>query len=93
MRAITPNYNQRDVAYFIANFTEIEAGWFKTEIKKYIHYLCKTGNRLSTVNHHLSALRFLARYLQQIEVADFEQINRSLIQSYLAQLKTINSIT
>jgi integrase len=88
LRAINPNFDQRDITYSTVNFAEIEVDWFKQKVKKYIHHLCKAGNTFGTIGLHLSALRFFSRYLNQTNVTSFEQINRSLILDYLAQLKT-----
>ena len=90
LRAISPNFDQRDISYFIVNFTEIEADWLKSEVKKYIYHLCKAEKAFGTIKLHLSSLRLFARYLQQTRVVSFEQINRSLILDYLAQLKTVD---
>ncbi|BAZ46968.1 hypothetical protein NIES4102_40140 (plasmid) [Chondrocystis sp. NIES-4102] len=90
LRSINPNFDQRDKSYCILNFAEIEANWFKTEAKKYIQHLCKAGNAFGTIGLHLSALRFFARYLKQTGITSFEQINRSLILDYLAQLEIVN---
>ena len=90
LRSINPSFEQQDRQYFIVNFTEIEADWLKGEVKKYIHHLCKAGNAFGTITNYLSALKFFAYYLQKTRVVSFEQINRSLILDYLAQLKTVN---
>lgn len=91
LRAINPNFDERDKEYFKVNFSSIKPGWFKEEVKKYIHYLGKAGqsNAFSTINHHLGALRAFSSYLGRISVTGFEQINRSLILDYLAQEKKV----
>jgi integrase/transcription elongation factor Elf1/Zn ribbon nucleic-acid-binding protein len=90
LRAINPNFDQRDIPRSTVNFAEIEADWFKQEVKKYIHHLCKAGNSFGTIILYISALRFFSRYLYQTNITSFESINRSLILDYLAQLKTVN---
>ena len=85
LRAINPNFDQRDLENSTLNFSTIHLDWFKQEVKRYIQHLCKAGNTFGTVKQHLSALRSFSRYLNQTGVVRFQQINRSLILNYLAQ--------
>ncbi|MGB3206870.1 MAG: site-specific integrase [Crinalium sp.] len=92
LRAINPNFDPRDREEFIANFSLIEVDWFKQDVKKYIYHLCKSGqsNTFSTIQLHLSALYFFSRYLNQINITGFNQINRSVILDYLVSGNKIN---
>lgn len=87
LRAINPNFDQRDIAHSTANFSSIKPDWFKQEAKKHIYHLCKAGqsNTFGTIKHHLSALRIFSRYLSQTNITGFDQINRSIILDYLAK--------
>lgn len=85
LRAINPNFDQRDLENSTLNFSTIHPSWFKQAAKRYIQHLCKAGNTFGTIGLHLSALRIFSRYLNQTDVASFQQINRSLVLNYLVQ--------
>ena len=87
IRAINPGLDNK--IYKIINFTDINQDWFKKEIKKYIHYLCKKETPLGTIQNRLSALRFFSKYIDRININSFNQINRSVILNYLSELKNI----
>lgn len=91
LRSINPNFDERDISYCTADFNSIKPDWFKQEVKKYIHYLGKSGqsNTFGTIKAYLSALRVFSRYLAKTTITGFEQINRSLILDYLSQEKKV----
>lgn len=86
LRTINSNFDLCDSQRLIVNFSEIYPLWFKQEVKRYVQHLCKVANSFSTINNRLSALRNFSSYLSQTDVASFQQINRSLILDYLAQV-------
>ena len=85
LRTINPNFDARDSTLHIANFNQFKLKWFKNNVKKYIHYLCKGENSLGTINLCLSGLRFFSRYLFKENISGFHEINRSVILDYFAQ--------
>ncbi len=85
LRTLNPNFDERDKNYYIANFSNIAPEWFQDEVKKYIHYLCKTDISLGTTTDALSSLRYFSRYLVREHISTFDEINRSLILDYLAK--------
>jgi integrase/transcription elongation factor Elf1 len=85
LRSINSNFNERDSEYYIINFNDIIADWFRAEVKKYIQYSCKINSSFGTIKTDLSALRSFSRYLVKENIAGFDEINRSLILDYLAQ--------
>jgi hypothetical protein len=81
LRAINPNFDERDKGDFRASFSTIKPDWFKKNVKKYIYHLCKAGQCFGTISNRLMALRAFSRYLEKTSITGFEQINRSLIGS------------
>jgi integrase/transposase-like protein len=90
LRAIKLDFNERDSSYFIANFTDFEQAWFKDEVKRYVYYLCKGSNTLSTITSHISSLRFFSRYLVKENILRFSQINRNLMLDFLSREDKVN---
>lgn len=87
LRALNPNFDDRDSQLFAINFELIKLDWFKTAVKQYINSLAKSvkSNTYGTIGLHLSALRIFSYYLSDRNITGFYQINRSFILDYLAQ--------
>jgi integrase/transcription elongation factor Elf1 len=90
LRAINPNFDQQDLRISLINFSTVHPDWFKQEVKRYIQYLCKAGYAFAGITSRLSGLRSFSHYLNQVGIANFQQINRSLVLDYLAQEKQVN---
>lgn len=90
LRTISPNFDERDISHYTANFSQFDAKWFESVVKKYIYYLCKCNFALGSIALHLSSLRFFFTYLSQENISDFNEIDRSLILDYLSKAKKIN---
>ncbi len=89
LRSINPNFDLRDSGISIVNFNTTYLDWFKEEVKKYVHHLCKAGNTFGTIGTYLCDIKGFSRYLVRIDIASFKQVNRSLILDYLAQEKKV----
>ena len=57
LRAISPNFDERDRRHCFANFGGFELDWFKCKIKEYICCLCKLGTAFATIQNYLYCLK------------------------------------
>lgn len=89
LRTLNLNYDSKDIAHYIANFTQIKQDWLKEKAKQYAVHLCKIEKALGTISHALVAFRSLSRYLQATTINDFSQINRSVVLGYLSHEKNV----
>ena len=85
LRAINPNFDERDSEYYIVNFTGVAPNWFKAKVKEYVRYLCEINSPFGTIKGELCHLRAFSRYLVKENISGFNKINRSFILDYLAQ--------
>jgi integrase/transcription elongation factor Elf1 len=91
LRAINPNFDDKDKRYYLISFFDFNLDWFKHKIKDFIQYLCKTESSLSTISTSLKCLKFFSRYLVKENISGFDKINRSIILDYLAHEKKGNT--
>lgn len=82
LRAINPSLNDRNNRFFVY-FQDVNLSWFKFQVKQYIYYLCKTNKPFTTIDKHLSSLRFFSRYLAKTNIASLDKIDRSTICDFL----------
>ncbi|WP_245894275.1 tyrosine-type recombinase/integrase [Chamaesiphon polymorphus] len=83
LRAISPNFDERDRRHYFANFGGFELDWFKCKIKEYICCLCKLGTAFATIQNYLYCLKPLSIYLDKSHVSGFDEINRDLFLDYI----------
>ena len=92
LRAINSSSDKRRRLYII-NFDKINSKWFKPLVKLYIYHLCKLNARLTSINRHMTSLRFLSRYLVEKNITDIDQINRTIIVDFLSCQSTSKTVT
>lgn len=88
LRSIVTSTNGADNK-FTVNFEEIYPLWFKLFTKWYIHSLCKQDKPTTTIQTHLSNLRFFARYLNTTKVNCIEEVNRGVILNFLTESRKL----
>lgn len=90
LRAVNPNFDDRDNSQFHANFTKFKLAWYKNRVKDYVLYLCKLGVAFGTIKRNLLSLRQLSRYLVKENISGFCEINRDVILDYLAKEQKVD---
>ncbi len=92
LRSLIMEFSEYEIFDANINFKAFELDWFKQLVKKYIHFLCKTGKTTSfgAIAIHVSGLRSFSTYLTQIKVEGFNEINRSLMLDYYNYKKKLN---
>jgi integrase/transcription elongation factor Elf1 len=92
LRAINSSSDKRRRLYII-NFNNIKSEWFKPLVKLYVYHLCKLNARLASIDHQMTSLRFLSRYLVEKNITDINQINRSIILDFLSGQSSSRAVT
>ena len=82
LRAINTSYDKQENR-FIAYFGSVEIDWFRIQVKRYIHQLCKLDKPFNSVRLHLNHLRIFSYYLHQKNICSIDEINRSVILDFL----------
>ncbi len=77
------------------NFQEINPHWYQIEIKRYLHYLLKSGvfDSCSSVVHRISYLRHFGKIIHQRNIENKSDINRDTVISFLDSCKNNKDYT